>query len=244
MAVSMRRVVLGILLAALCPVLAQAGELSLTIRDGRVSLVARDVTVRQILAEWARVGQTRIVNLERVPGGPVTLEFRDLPESQALSVILRSLAGFMAAPRAEPEATLSRYDRIIVMPTLATPAPVSASAGPARQPGMVQPNPGVRPMPGLDPARMRGGRFETVTDPEEAETSDDEPETVADEIRQQQLGRPPLGMRPGPPAFRRENPPADATPEPATTPGMITPAGGLTRPGVVPTPPKPPGDPK
>jgi len=32
--------------------------LQLTIQDGRVSLIAKDATVRQILAEWARIGQT------------------------------------------------------------------------------------------------------------------------------------------------------------------------------------------
>ena len=42
--------------------------------NGRVTLVAKDVTVREILAEWARVGQTRIVNAEKLTGGPVTLE--------------------------------------------------------------------------------------------------------------------------------------------------------------------------
>jgi hypothetical protein len=44
---------------------ASAGELTLSIRDGRVTLVARDVPLRQILAEWARVGRTRIVNADR-----------------------------------------------------------------------------------------------------------------------------------------------------------------------------------
>ena len=58
-------------------------------QNGRVSLVAKDATVRQILAEWARVGQTKIVNVERVPGGPVTLELTNVPEAQALDVLLR-----------------------------------------------------------------------------------------------------------------------------------------------------------
>ena len=34
--------------------------------DGRVTISAKDATIRQILAEWARVGQTRFVNAERV----------------------------------------------------------------------------------------------------------------------------------------------------------------------------------
>src|SRR5512142_2498287 len=103
-----------------------SADVQLSINDGRVSLVAKDATVRQILAEWSRVGQTRIVNAERVPGGPVTLELHDVPEAQALDTILRSVSGFMAAPRAVPVANASRFDRIIVMPTSAAPASAPA----------------------------------------------------------------------------------------------------------------------
>ena len=59
-------------------------DVQLTIRNGQVSLVAKDATVRQILTEWARVGQTKIVNVERSPGGPITLELKDVPEQEAL----------------------------------------------------------------------------------------------------------------------------------------------------------------
>jgi hypothetical protein len=117
-------------------------EIQLSIQDGRVTLVAKEATVRQILAEWARVGQTTIVNLDRIPGGPVTLELSNVPEQQALDVLLRSLSGYMAAPRPQTAANLSQYDRIVVMPTSAPPrAPVSAAApAPAlAQPQFVQP---------------------------------------------------------------------------------------------------------
>ena len=90
-------------------------------KDGRVSLVAKDATVRQILAEWAKVGQTRIVNGERVNGGPVNLQLTNVPERDALDVVLRSVSGYVAAPRAVPLANVSRFDRIIVMPTSAAP---------------------------------------------------------------------------------------------------------------------------
>ena len=82
-------------------------------QDGRVSIVAKDATVRQILAEWARVGQTNIVNVDRVPGGPLTLELTNVPEAQALEVLLRSLSGYITAPRtagaAEPVAIRSHH---------------------------------------------------------------------------------------------------------------------------------------
>src|SRR6266446_10258487 len=96
---------------------AASAEVHVTMRNGQVSLVAKDATVRQILTEWARVGQTKIVNVERIPGGPITLELRNVPEQEALDVLLRSVSGYMAAPRAAVVVDASAFDRIIVMPT-------------------------------------------------------------------------------------------------------------------------------
>ena len=107
-----------VLVALTCsPSLCLAAGLQLSIQDGRVSLDAQDVTVRQILAEWARVGQTRIVNGERVSGGPVTIKFEAVPEKQALDIILRNVPGYMAAPRETLVANASRYDTIMIMAT-------------------------------------------------------------------------------------------------------------------------------
>jgi hypothetical protein len=123
-----------------------SADVQLSIQNGRVTLVAKDATVRQILAEWARVGQTRIVNVDRIPGGPVTLELRDVSEQQALRVLLRSLGGYVTALRATAVADASVFDRILVMPVTATapPAPSTAPAAPpapfaAFQPPQFQP---------------------------------------------------------------------------------------------------------
>ena len=86
----------GLLLAPLST--AQA-EVHLIIRDGHVDLDARDATVRQILTEWARVGQTRVVNGDGITGGPVTLQLSNVPEAEALEILLRSVSGYMTAPR-------------------------------------------------------------------------------------------------------------------------------------------------
>jgi hypothetical protein len=105
-----------------------AAGLTLTIRDGRVSLDAQDVSLRQILTEWARVGKTRIVNLERVSSAPMTLKFDNLPEDQALDIILRTLPGYWAAPRPVPVTDASAYDRIALMTTTVQVAAVPYSA--------------------------------------------------------------------------------------------------------------------
>src|SRR5437870_13822222 len=97
-----------------------SADVRLTIQDGRVSLVAKDATLRQILAEWAKVGQTKIVNAERVPGPPLTLQFNNVPEQQALETLLRGLSGYVAQSRDTIVPNLSRFDRILVMPTVAT----------------------------------------------------------------------------------------------------------------------------
>lgn len=110
---------------------AASADVQLQLHDGRVSIVAKDATVRQILAEWARVGQTKVVNVERIPGGPLTLELKNIPEGQALDVLLRSVSGYMAAPRETAVANLSVFDRIIVMPTVAAPRAAAAAAQPA-----------------------------------------------------------------------------------------------------------------
>ena len=88
--------------------------MQISIHDGRVSLPAKDATVRQILTEWARVGRTRIVNVERIAGGPITIELTNVPEQEALDLLLRSLSGYMVAPRAAAVSDASQFDRIIV----------------------------------------------------------------------------------------------------------------------------------
>jgi hypothetical protein len=114
-------------------------QVQLSIRDGRVTLVAKDATVRQILTEWARVGQTRFINAERIPGGPISVQLTDVPEQQALDLLLRNLSGYVAAPRPTAVSSLSRYDRILVMPTAAAqrqPLAAAAAVSPvAQRPG-------------------------------------------------------------------------------------------------------------
>jgi len=116
-----------------------SADVHVAIANGRVTVVAKDATLRQILAEWARVGQVKIVNLERVPGGPITLELPNMPEAQALEILLRSISGYIAAPREVAETNASQFDRIVVMPTLATPRPAPSAV--AQQPVFSPPMP-------------------------------------------------------------------------------------------------------
>ena len=119
--------VAAVVVCVLVPASRAGAEVHVTMHDGTVSLTAKDATVRQILVEWARVGQTKIVNVETVAGGPMTLQLIDVPEEEALDIILRSVSGYLAAPRAVVIANASRFDRIVVMPASA-PVRVAAAA--------------------------------------------------------------------------------------------------------------------
>jgi hypothetical protein len=121
---------------------AAAGDLRLSIANGRVTIVAQDVSLRQILDEWARVGQTKIVGAERLTGPAVTLELTDVPEGRALEAVLRSASGYIAKRRSGTVGA-SSYDSILIMPASRAPA-MSAAAptfnNPRPQPQVVMPN--------------------------------------------------------------------------------------------------------
>lgn len=129
-----RLVLAGLLLAAAST--ASAGEVKLAFSNGLVTLVAVDASPRQILTEWARLGQVRVTNLERLAGGPVTLQLSAVPETQALEVLLRGIAGYVAAPRpaGTRQATVARYDRILIMPGTAPPVSKGGAALPQNLP--------------------------------------------------------------------------------------------------------------
>ena len=95
----MRRILppFALLLAVSLP--ASAQQLKLSFMDGRVSLEATAVPVRTILNEWAKLGGTKVIGSERIAGSPLTLKLENVPEAQALEIVLRSVAGYMAAPR-------------------------------------------------------------------------------------------------------------------------------------------------
>src|SRR5688572_11492918 len=124
--------------------LAQAGIASaqgvkLEFLNGRVNLSAENAPVRVILAEWARLGGTRIVNGDRVTGPPVTLELKDHPERAALEIVLRGVPGYMITARQTAGAGASHFDRVMVLPVATQPRPtanVATFAAPPPRPAV------------------------------------------------------------------------------------------------------------
>jgi hypothetical protein len=110
-------------------------EVHVTMNAGRVTVSAKNATVGQILAEWAKVGQTRIVNAERVGGGALTIELANVTEVEAIGILLRSAGGYVLAPRRADTPNASRYDRILILPQSApVPSVPRVATAPPAQP--------------------------------------------------------------------------------------------------------------
>jgi hypothetical protein len=132
----MRRTLLTVALSVVIAAPAAAQQpLKLSFQDGRVTIDATGVPVRTILNEWSRIGGTKVVGAERITGSPLTVKLVNVTEAQALETILRSAAGYMAAPRNGATTGPSIYDRILVMATSSAPAAASAA-----RPAPPQPN--------------------------------------------------------------------------------------------------------
>jgi len=126
----MRHSLLALVLSLAVGGSAQAQQLKIAFNGGHVSLDATSVPVRTILAEWSKLGGTKVVGAEKIAGAPLTVKLVDMPESQALEIILRNVAGYMAAPRVA-DAGASMYDRILVMATSSAPPAATARPAPA-----------------------------------------------------------------------------------------------------------------
>src|SRR5512142_519469 len=100
---------------------AAAQGVKIQFHDGRVDLSAQNTPLRTILNEWSRLGGTKIVNGDRVPGGLVTLEMNGVPERQALDSLLRSASGYLAGPRPAGQAGQSTFASIVILPTSNAP---------------------------------------------------------------------------------------------------------------------------
>jgi hypothetical protein len=208
--------------AALLFMLGSAGTgsaqvLALEFHDGRVKLTAENVPVSRILAEWTRLGGTQIVNGERIPGPPLTLQLVDAPEQQALEILLRNAAGYMVLARDASSTGASSFAKIMVLPTTSR-APAAAAL----------------PQPPPPPPQFR--------EPEpEVEEEEEPPPTPATGFRRGQLPNrtvPPVGARIPDDSddLAPEEEEDDAPPAPAPgNPFGVVPGGA--RPGTINAPP-------
>ena len=217
---TLRRGAFLALLAVGLSVPASAGELKLTMKDGRVTLIADNVPLRQILLEWARVGKAQVINAEKMVSSTITIQLIDAPEKDALDVLLRSAAGYIAAPRPVMMADAAVYDRITIMATSRAPAATAVAATPTFQRPPMPVDDGDEPinvqMPQPQPANPVTGQFPGQLPP-----------------GMQPQGMQPQGMQPQPGMGQPNVPQTSTQPGPLTSP----------RPGALPAPPMPAGVP-
>jgi hypothetical protein len=134
-----------------------AQSLDLQLQDGRVSLDARGVSLRQILERWATLTGATIVGGERVPDESLTLQLVDVPERTALDVVLRDVSGYVLAERQSARGSASTFDRILILPTSSAPRNAQPNAPRLQQLTPTEPpqpfSQGV-PQVGLEPAEQ------------------------------------------------------------------------------------------
>lgn len=202
----------------------QAQSIRLEFENGLVTLTAQNAPLRAILAEWAQLGSSTVVNGDQVVGAPVTLALDSVPERQALDVLLRGVSGYMLAPRRAGTAGLSTFDRIIILPTSTTPRP-SPPAQTFQTP---------RPFPVQPEASDQAGVGE-VREPLNAEDLETVPEPIVPPPLDDPGASQPAGTAPAAGAPTPGNPfgvPFGTT----DRPGVITPAPQQTSPNVRPAP--------
>lgn len=105
----------GLVLTMAAAPLHGGGEIRISLGGGRVTLVAADALLGEVLAEWSRVGSTRFVGVEAIVREPVTLHLVDAREEEAIGLLLRSATGYVAAPRRAGPPGASRYDRVTIL---------------------------------------------------------------------------------------------------------------------------------
>ena len=101
----MRRTAIALMAVAgvmLSTGLVSAEELKFTFKDARITIVAENVTLQEILAEWTRVGHTEFVGVDTLRDQRVTVQLFDVAEAHAIEVLLRSTAGYLARYRTGP----------------------------------------------------------------------------------------------------------------------------------------------
>ena len=202
----------------LLPTPAGAQGLTLEIENGRVTLSAQGVSVRQILDRWAKVGDVTVINAERVSATPVTLTLVGVPEREALATLLRDVSGYVVGGRRQAGTAATGIDRILIL-TSATGAPPRV----VPTPQLSVPRPGPSSRQEREPAVMAAP-------------------VVADEVDVpppfEDTPEPPHRERPGIAAAVGDTQPA-ASPRLATNPFGLT--AGSAQPGTIAPVPQPEG---
>jgi hypothetical protein len=114
-------------------------KLLLSFSQGNVTLIAKNVTLREILAEWTRQGGCQFVNADKIAGGVLApLQFENEPELSVLSTLLAPVSGYIVGGRRAGTLGASQFEAVyIVASSHPTSSPYSGSnSGPIAAPLM------------------------------------------------------------------------------------------------------------
>lgn len=216
---------------------AVAGEVMFSIRDGRVTLVARNAPISDILAVWEKEGRTKIVAREKVTGMVTSLDLINEPEASALAIVLRGVSGYLAVknPSAPDDASMYRY--IVINPA---PAPVIAvQASPMGRPTGP---PSMQSIGVVSPTVGEPGGYPAAFVPPPSDDNDDAAARSQMPAGLRQPGMPigGLGRMTGDGAAQPDPSTRQPAP-PSTSPGF--PSAGVSVPGAVVPATKPPAAP-
>ena len=217
-----RAVVLTLAIAAgalaASPAAGQAPDVSFAAR--RVTVIAHETTLAAILDAWERHGGSQFVGAGSLPDHPVSVQLVDVPEREALRVLLRSADGYVAIPGADSRPGGSAYDRVVIMATTASPAARRPlAAGPESAAGAGGRLPPTDPAGGASAAAGLG-ELDESEDPREEDFDDlDELELVESLRRRYQAATTVEREDAVGPSFRRQpdGSPLGTTPRP----GMV-----------------------
>ena len=228
-----RTLLLAVALSVVAAWPAGAQNLKVEFHDGRVSVEAASVPVRTILTEWGKVGGTKIVGADKISGAPITVKLINVTEAQALETILRSVAGYMAAPR-NTGIGASSYDRILVMATTTAPPPVATA-----RPGQQQPSTAFAGTQRFVPPRQRPDQSEPAEQDEPDENPPNPPVfTFPQQGQNGFVNQPGQFQNPAPNGFSPGTVVVPST-QPATAPAQPQAPIGVSQPGMMVQPPQP-----
>ncbi len=95
--------------------IASTENMELSFHEGRVTIIASEIPLDEILVEWSRLGNTTFINADSISSRLISITLIDVTEAKALDVLLREVAGYLFAPRPLRKIGTSVYDRIFLM---------------------------------------------------------------------------------------------------------------------------------
>jgi len=112
------RIVVGCILAGIVSLNApvEAQDLSISIANGDVTMVARDVPLQQVFSELARKGNVTVSGADKIGVSPVTLELNGVDARVAFEILLRNTGGYVLISRQDAAPGALPIERVLILP--------------------------------------------------------------------------------------------------------------------------------